>query len=156
MSSNTPVKFFRPNSGKYALFSNFSESTIVIDGLSYPTVEHYFQSQKFSDLQYREKIRNAPTPNVAKILGNSKKLPIRSDWDTYRNKVMMVALTAKRDQNAEFRRLLLSTGSRLLIENSPYDYYWGCGRNGTGNNMLGTMLMRIRASMVVEAKKNKD
>ena len=31
-----------------------------------------------------------------------------------------------------------------LIESSPYDYYWGCGGDGSGKNRLGKILMEVR------------
>jgi len=40
--------------------------------------------------------------------------------------------------------VLLSTGDEQIIENSPIDYYWGCGADGSGKNMLGQVLMEIR------------
>ena len=42
---------------------------------------------------------------------------------------------------------LLSTGERKLIEDSPVDYYWGCGEDGSGVNMLGKLLMELRTEL---------
>jgi len=39
---------------------------------------------------------------------------------------------------------LLSTGDAEIVENSPIDYYWGCGANGSGKNRLGIILMEVR------------
>ncbi len=33
---------------------------------------------------------------------------------------------------------------RYLTENSPYDYFWGIGNDGTGKNLLGKILMETR------------
>ncbi len=30
------------------------------------------------------------------------------------------------------------------MENTSHDYYWGCGKNGGGKNMLGRILMEVR------------
>jgi predicted NAD-dependent protein-ADP-ribosyltransferase YbiA (DUF1768 family) len=30
------------------------------------------------------------------------------------------------------------------VENSPIDYYWGCGKDGSGKNKLGQILMEVR------------
>jgi len=35
-------------------------------------------------------------------------------------------------------------GREELIEKTTTDYYWGCGTNGTGRNMLGIILMEVR------------
>jgi len=45
---------------------------------------------------------------------------------------------------SELRELLLGTGHRELVEASPFDHYWGCGADGSGQNRLGRLLMKIR------------
>ena len=42
------------------------------------------------------------------------------------------------------QKLLDSTKPAFIIEDSPYDYYWGCGSDGKGKNMLGQLLCKIR------------
>ncbi|NES05091.1 MAG: NADAR family protein [Okeania sp. SIO2F4] len=42
-----------------------------------------------------------------------------------------------------------STDNELIIENSPSDYYWGCGKDGTGKNKLGLILMAVRQTLRV-------
>jgi ribA/ribD-fused uncharacterized protein len=72
---------------------------------------------------------------------------IRPDWEEIKEAVMLSAITAKFKQNDPIRAVLLATGSRTLIENSPVDYYWGCGKTGTGRNRLGVLLMRVREEL---------
>lgn len=50
----------------------------------------------------------------------------------------------------ELRELLLATGDEELVENAPGDYYWGCGKDGSGQNKLGYTLMRVRAELRAE------
>ena len=47
----------------------------------------------------------------------------------------------------EIREILLMTGDEILIENSPTDYFWGCGADRTGENHLGRILMSVRAEI---------
>ncbi len=42
------------------------------------------------------------------------------------------------------KALLLSTASRPLVESSPFDYFWACGQDGSGQNRLGHLLMQVR------------
>lgn len=53
----------------------------------------------------------------------------------------------KFSKHHQLKALLLSTDSILLIENSPYDNFWGIGRTGIGLNYLGTILMRLRSEL---------
>ena len=42
------------------------------------------------------------------------------------------------------RAVLLATGEEELVENSPTDYEWGCGADGSGQNRYGKALMAVR------------
>lgn len=136
-----PIFFFR-KAEHYSEFSNFAPSEFEADGVCWPTVEHYFQAQKFEDMVYRERIRSAHSPMNAKTLGQTRQVPIRSDWENVKE-VMKTALRLK-FQNPRLRSLLLSTKNRMLVEDSPYDRYWGGGKDRTGKNRLGVLLMEIR------------
>lgn len=35
-----------------------------------------------------------------------------------------------------------------IIEKTTNDYYWGCGKDGSGKNMLGIILMKIREKLL--------
>lgn len=136
--------YFYSTIDTYGVFSNFSRHGVEIDGLWWPTTEHYFQAQKFEDAAYREKIRNAPDAKIAANLGRSRKLPLRKDWEQVKDEVMHRAVLKKFQTHKEIRELLLSTGEEEIVENAPGDYYWGCGKDRTGLNRLGTILQEVR------------
>ena len=140
------IRFYTKNDPYYEL-SNFSPYGIEMNGLWYPTVEHYFQAQKFNDPEYQEKIRTARTPKDSKSLGLSRQIPIRSDWQEVKDEIMFEACLKKFQTHKSLKELLLSTGDEELIENAPMDYYWGCGETGTGQNKLGKILMRVREQL---------
>ena len=96
---------------------------------------------------YAEKIRMAASPKLARKLGQSRKLIILNDWESLRDEVMIRGIRAK-FENIELRRVLVNTGYKLLIEASPYDYYWGCGADGSGQNKLGKLLMSLRSAFI--------
>lgn len=76
---------------------------------------------------------------VARYLDHGKRI----DWENIKNQVMWKALVAKFSQHEVLKQLLLSTGNRTLIEDSPHDSYWGIGNDGKGLNMLGKMLEAV-------------
>jgi ribA/ribD-fused uncharacterized protein len=138
--------YFYSRSTRFFELSNFAASPMVVDGKTYATVEHYFQSAKFSDSDplYAERVRIAATPASAKSLGSSRRHPLCADWDALRVATMRRGLRAKFTQNTAHRDLLVSTGDRILVENAPRDYFWGCGAKRTGRNVLGGLLMELR------------
>lgn len=118
-----------------------------MDGKYWPTSEHYFQSQKFAGTVWEDKIRYAESPMKAAKMGRDKSKPLRSDWDKVRNIIMKRAVLQKFVSHKELKDLLISTGEEEIIEETVNDYYWGCGHDGTGANMLGKILMDVRTAI---------
>jgi len=127
--------------------SNFyTGHKIVIDGREYPTSEHYFQAAKAGTVEEREKIREAPNPNMAKFLG--KQVVLSPNWETTKYELMKRALRAKFSL-PDLKNTLLGTGARVIHEESPKDYEWGNGK-GKGRDLLGKALMDVREELVAE------
>lgn len=55
-------------------------------------------------------------------------------------------MKTKFDQHPELKGKLMATGEAEIIEDSKTDAFWGIGKKGTGKNMLGKMLMELRAA----------
>jgi ribA/ribD-fused uncharacterized protein len=138
---------FYSTKGPYACLSNFSRHGVELGGVYWPTVEHYFQGQKFPGSEQATQILKAPSPAKAKALGRSRAVPLRADWEQVKDDVMRAAVRKKFETHTEARAVLLGTGDEELIENAPSDYYWGCGSDGTGKNMLGKILMEVRTAL---------
>jgi ribA/ribD-fused uncharacterized protein len=131
-------------SEEYGCFSNFSPHPIRRSGKTWPTSEHYFQAQKFVGTPDEEEVRLAKSPMIAARMGRSRKCPLRADWESAKDRIMHEAVTAKFTQHADLREILLGTGDAKLVEHTENDSYWGDGGDGSGKNMLGRILMRVR------------
>jgi N-glycosidase YbiA len=94
-----------------------------------------------------EKIRGLKAPKDAAYMGRNRALPLRSDWEQVKDEVMWRAVLQKFQSHGDIREILLGTGDELLVENAPGDYYWGCGKDGSGKNKLGEILMKVRGSL---------
>jgi hypothetical protein len=77
-------------------------------------------------------------------MGRERSRPLRSDWELVKDDIMRQAVLRKFETHADILMVLISTGDELLVEKSPTDYYWGCGADGSGKNMLGVILMEVR------------
>ncbi|WP_111860725.1 NADAR family protein [Acinetobacter sp. CFCC 10889] len=137
------IKFYSTQD-EFGEFSNFAHFPIKLDGKIWHTTEHYFQAQKFADVQYQEKIRAEKSPMIAARLGRDRKQKLRKDWESVKNNVMKKALLAKFSQHEDLKILLLSTGDAKLVEHTENDAYWGDGGDGQGKNYLGILLMQVR------------
>ena len=138
------IQFYR-TSDDHGCFSNFAAYPISLDGKLWPTTEHYFQAQKFLDDSHREQIRKAKSPMIAARMGRDRKKKLRRDWESVKVEVMRQAIRAKFTQHDDLRAILLATGDAKIVEHTEKDAYWGDGGDGSGKNMLGRILMEIRA-----------
>lgn len=142
--------YFYSNRSSYGEFSNFSRHGFELDGKYWKTSEHYFQAMKFAGTEYEGKVRAASSPKDAAEMGRRRDWPLRKDWESVKDDVMRRAVLKKFQTHAELKELLLSTGEEEIVENAPSDYYWGCGKDGTGKNKLGKILMEIRTHLRAE------
>ncbi len=147
-----PIYFYSARQPPYGGFSNFSGHGFQLDGKYWRTSEHYFQAQKFAGTPHEEEVRQAVGPKRAAEIGRDRSLPLRPDWETVKDDVMRDAVLHKFRTHTALRALLLSTGDAEIIENAPSDYYWGCGKDGSGRNRLGTILMEVRAILRTDSK----
>jgi hypothetical protein len=140
------VRFFSQSSA-YSDLSNFAPYPIDIDGVQWPTVEHYYQAQKFQEAELQERIRQAEKPVIAKNLARKHRAAIRPDWEEIKDSVMDRAVRRKFERHPSLRDLLLETADEEIVEDAPNDYYWGAGHDGSGQNKLGLLLMHIRTEL---------
>lgn len=154
----------------------------MINEKSWKNVEQFFQANKFlgpnetqKSREYSEMIRNATTTNIAKVLARQKVgggspwrtklnpviteyvncgVTLRPDWESVKETIMYEAIVAKFTQNEDLKALLLATGDKLLVEHTKKDSYWGDGGDGTGQNRLGYILMKVRSELLQLTPKN--
>jgi ribA/ribD-fused uncharacterized protein len=139
------IKFYTP---EFYVFNNFSAHAIEYEGALYPTSEHAYQAAKCTDPAGREAIRNARSPLEAKFLANKTyKAAKDPDWGSKKLAVLEAILRAKLAQHAEAQEALQKSGHEEIVEDSPTDYFWGEGADGSGQNMLGKLWMKIRSEM---------
>jgi N-glycosidase YbiA len=149
------IAFNGPKESEYDyVFSNFSPSTIVIDGIEYPTVEHAYQAQKAVSVEDKKAISLARTPGMAKRLG--RRVKCRGDWENVKYSIMVECLKQKFLGNSLFADMLLSTGDEALAEDASLwnDCEWGLGKSGKGKNLLGKALMEVRCFLSQKKKYN--
>lgn len=131
--------------GRYRFLSNFYLCEITVAGITYPSVEHAFQSMKTFNEVEKLRIKNCLTPSDAKFLG--KRVKMRPDWDLVKDQVMYDLVKQKFSRHERLKERLLETGETYLIEGNRWnDTYWGVCR-GVGKNKLGVILMRVRKEL---------
>jgi len=126
------------------LLSRNSAHPVKLEEKLWPTVEHYVQAMKFASTDYQEKIRTTDDITQVTKLGKARFKKKRADLKQVRTTLMTRAVYIKCRTYPEVAARLLETGDIKLVENSQFDYYWGCGRDHRGENHYGKILMNVR------------
>src|SRR4051812_4790441 len=87
--------------GPYRFLSNFWPADVKFEGITYPSVEHAYQSAKTLDMSERRRIAALATPADAKREG--RKLQLRSDWETAKFEVMEQCVRYKFTRHNDLR-----------------------------------------------------
>jgi hypothetical protein len=133
--------------GKYEFLSNFYPVEILVDGITYPSVEHAYVAAKTEDKNIKQKIASIPTAAAVKKFG--RKIKLRENWDGIKILVML-DLLIKKFEHPDLRKRLENTEGYELIEgNVWHDCFYGacsCEKCSAKEklNVLGTLLMKIR------------
>ena len=140
------IKFYKVNE-PYGFFSNFAPYPVFIDNELWKTTEHYFQASKFEDERIKSKIKEIDSPMQAAIEGRNRSNILRSDWGNIKDEIMWKALLNKFSQHPTLRKELILTKNSKLVEHTKNDSYWADGGDGSGKNMLGFLLEKVRTEM---------
>ena len=147
-----------PGTVTAACFSQWWPCRFEVEGVIYPTAEHFMMACKarlFGDEESAAKILASGDPKTAKALGRQVRGFDDARWVAERFELVTRGNVAKFGQSAELREFLLATGEAILVEASPTDTVWGIGlaaespdarvpSRWRGFNLLGFALMRAR------------
>lgn len=150
------VKFWHQGESN-GFLSNLFDAPIEIDGSVWPTSEHYYQAMKHDDKVVIEKVRRQKKALNSKFVSR-KACKRLNRWpnDEHKLSSMRIAIKAKFDQHTILRGKLLKTAPLKIIEDSPFDSYWGVGADGKGQNKMGVLLMELRASYMFDSTTTKN
>ena len=142
-------------------FSQWWPSPFIVDGITYPTAEHWMMAQKallFNDNESFDLIVAANQSAIAKDLGRKVKSFDADKWNANAFQFVVEGNLHKLSQHEELKKCLLSTGDTILVEASPVDFIWGIGLSQEateasnplkwkGPNLLGFALMEVRDAL---------
>lgn len=145
LKENMPINFVETI---FQYLSPFSAHTITYENETFATLEHAYQSLKFIEGPQRKEIKNAKSPMQALRLSHKHRKDttiLTKQFD--KDHVMETLMRLKLEQHPDIKDVLLATGERGLLKVYPTDYYWGTGEDGTGNNKMGKIWMKIRSEI---------
>ena len=151
-----------PNQPDQACLSQWFPAAFEIDGVLYPTAEHWMMAEKarlFDDQEALHAIVQAEHPAEAKKKGRSVRNFNEQRWRQQRFNIVVRGNRAKFQQHPRLAQFLLATQPCILVEASPVDQIWGVGlaanhtdacqpKRWNGLNLLGFALMQVRSTML--------
>lgn len=138
--------------------SQWHPSPFTVDGVRYPTAEHFMMCEKarlFGDEATAREILTSPSPGRAKAFGRKVRGFDEATWVEHRYDIVRRGSVAKFASNPALLDYLMATDGKVLVEASPQDRIWGIGYDEhapqaerpsrwRGLNLLGFALMDAR------------
>ncbi|SEP41121.1 hypothetical protein SAMN04487843_11687 [Methylobacterium sp. ap11] len=148
------IRFYRASEKPYGAFSNLFRRSVTFEGEFFATSEHAYQAGKARKPAVKQWLMAAPSPALLAMAAHGLYYwDVAPGWSATKFDRMRAVLRAKFTQHADLGALLLSTGNATLIESATVDNevnrLWG-QVNGVGRNMLGMLLMELRAELRAE------
>lgn len=148
--------------------SQWWPAPFTVDGVTYPTAEHWMMAGKarlFGDAAAERRAVAAGHPREAKLAGRSVRGFDEETWARHRFALVVQGCVLKFGAHPELREYLLTTGRRVLVEASPLDAVWGIGlaadderaadpARWPGLNLLGFALMAARQRLGATAEED--
>jgi ribA/ribD-fused uncharacterized protein len=143
--NNQPVNI---DEDVFAYLSPFSAHQVEVEGEIFATVEHAYQASRFKNgSKERGEIKNAKSPLQAWFLAQEYKANKEVFVDYSRQELVVTferLFRLKYEQHEEIRHILEMTKDRGIIKIFGKDNFWGTGEDGSGQNKMGKLWMKIR------------
>ncbi len=145
------IRFYRASGKPFGAFSNLYRRDLVFEGEVFATSEHAYQAGKARKPAVRRWLMESPSPALLAMAAHGLYYwDVAPGWSKTKFDRMRAVLWAKFTQHPDLTELLLSTGDARLVEtatiNNEVNRLWG-EVNGNGRNMLGVLLMELRADL---------
>lgn len=149
MNEEGTAKFFLDG---WYVFDSYAPFQIEWRGKVWPTAEHAYQAAHFfvTDPDLAEQVRLQRSPRLADEFANNHSDSDDPNWKNIRLSIMEEICRAKLEQHVLVRETLLKSGSMQLIEDNKDDGFWGSGTDGSGENQLGKIWMKLRKEILNE------
>ena len=138
-ASVEPINFIET---RFHDLSPFSAHEIEIEGVVYKTAEHAYHALR-TQPRSRSKIIAARSPldawRLAQQFKQEDKLLPNYDKDALMERIFR----AKLAQHPDIGKVLRASGNRQLHKVFDADYYWGTGADGSGQNKMGKLWMKV-------------
>ncbi|CAD0111789.1 unnamed protein product [Aureobasidium uvarum] len=171
-ATSKPIYFFSTRERPHGIFSQFQKCSFTdpdYPNVKFTCAEQYMmhgKAQTFDNPDIAAQILAATASKAQKALGRKIKGFSDRVWDPVKLGIVERGNYLKFSQKEKFKKVLLDTGDRLIVEASADDKIWGIGYNATGaekvsrerwgQNLLGIALMNVREKIRAEEAREEE
>jgi len=146
LTSNEPINFIE---NIFHYLSTFSAHQLKVEGATYPTLEHAYHALRIKPGVERDEIVRATSPLAAwRLAQNYKNRSSLKLADLNKAELMEKLMRLKLEQHTDIKEVLLVSGNRGLLKVFGTDFYWGTGNDGSGENVMGKLWMKLRSEFM--------
>jgi ribA/ribD-fused uncharacterized protein len=146
---------FTSTAAEWGLLSNFAKTPMVVNGVEFVCVEQMFHYIRLnSEMERAEYLKLTPNMGLKmKAKAFAKRGVERADWREIAVDVMRFCLNHKYQASAEFRKALVDSSDRFIVEDESNRKKrpdsWGAVLDTAtneyfGKNIMGRLLMELR------------
>lgn len=145
---------FCRTSEKWGLFSNFAQTPIKVNDVTFYSAESLFQTMKFTNAEARKAVSSIKGRGLKmKAKHFEKTVGARPEWGNIIVDVLKFCLVMKYRQSEPFREELERSGGLFIVEDQttsrqPVNTYGvklsADGKEYSGPNLMGRLLMELR------------
>lgn len=143
--SDEPINFIET---RFMDLSAFSAHEVTVEEVIFKTVEHGYHALRIKSGPERDAVMTQSSPLNAWREGQKYKNNPDLLVEGYDKFAIMEKLCrAKLEQHTDVKEVLLATGDRELLKVYDTDYWWGTGVDGSGENRMGKLWMKLRSEL---------
>lgn len=143
---------------EWGMLCNFSPTPLVVDGVTFVSVEQLFQMMKFRDREPLMELYSSRGMKIKMVAKKWERTHRRDDWGCIIVDALKFCLYQKYLQHTEFREILEKTRGCCIVEDQTSRRKktadtWGVklvGDHYEGSNLLGRLLMELRDNSGLE------
>jgi len=96
-------------------------------------------------MEIQNEIKSSKSPLDAWKIANKYKSETKKDFN--KDAVMEELFRAKMMQHPDIVEILKLSGEKGILKIYPTDFYWGTGNDGSGENKMGKLWMKLRSEL---------
>ncbi len=128
---------------RWQYLSPFSAHEVEVGGVVYKTAEHAYQTLRMLP-EFQESVKETKSPLAAWRVAQELKKQDKLDKNVSKDILMEIVFRAKLEQHQDIIDVLIESKDRELLKVYDTDYYWGTGADGSGQNKMGKLWMKLR------------